>query len=65
MKKWPFATALLPFALAKCRVDGCRGLAVVIAEQVRVNPQCDVSWTTEYLTGWNRVTGQGKPLLGD
>ena len=23
------------------------------------------SWTREYLTGWNMVTGQGKPLLKD
>ncbi len=22
-------------------------------------------WTREYLTGWNVVTGQGKPLLGE
>jgi hypothetical protein len=24
-----------------------------------------LSWTTEYLSGWNKVTGQGKPLLAD
>ena len=23
------------------------------------------SWTREYLTGWNKITGQGKPLLGE
>jgi hypothetical protein len=22
------------------------------------------SWTREYLTGWNMITGQGKPFLG-
>ena len=22
-------------------------------------------WTREYLTGWNMITGQGKPLLGE
>lgn len=22
-------------------------------------------WTREYLTGWNMISGQGKPLLGE
>jgi hypothetical protein len=24
-----------------------------------------LSWTREYLTGWNNITGQGKPFLSD
>jgi hypothetical protein len=31
-----------------------------------VNQELELlSWAREYLTGWNNITGQGKPFLAD